>query len=66
MRINEGYTIIASVPIKENEEVVIGRNCNNMHVVWTCRDGNDYFLGHYTTTYNQALKELVYKIKLSM
>ena len=65
MRINEGYAIIASVPLNEREEIVIGRNYNDMYVVWTCRDGDNYFWGHYVMTYKQALKELIRKLKLA-
>lgn len=63
MRTNEGYEILVSVPVNELEEIVIGRNYTGRYVVWTCKNGNDYFWGRYVMSYTQALKELVKKIE---
>ena len=64
MRTNEGYEILVSIPVNEHEEIVIGRNYSGRFVVWNCKDGDDYFWGHYVMTYKQALKALVRKLDL--
>ena len=66
MRRNEGYDIIVSVPLNREYEIVIGENADGRYVVWTCRNSNDYFWGHYVSNYKQALKELIRKIKMAM
>ena len=66
MRVNEGYYIVVSVPISEVYEIVIGVNASGRYVVWHCKNGDDYFWGHYVMTYTQALKELCRLIEMEI
>lgn len=58
MRENAGYQIIASTPVNERDEVVIGKSlkCDD-YVCWFYRNDEDsYFWGRYTSTYEGALR----------
>ena len=58
-RINVGYVITDSVHIGETE-FVIGQSENDpaRYVTWRCKDGDNYFWGHYTCNRYEALKDL--------
>ncbi len=47
-RINQGYVITDSIQIGEME-FVFGKLDSKppMYVTWACRDGDNYFGGHY-------------------
>ena len=51
VRINQGYVITDSIHIGK-AEFVIGEMSNTPapFVTWECKDGNNYFWGHYLTT----------------
>ncbi len=60
-RKNAGYTITDSISIG-NAEFVIGENQTSMgtqYVTWECKDGNNYFWGHYMTDRRNAEKDLL-------
>lgn len=60
-RVNEGYVITDSLHIG-NAEFVIGENqtrFGTMYVTWQCRDGDNYFWGHYLTERQAAEKDLL-------
>ena len=48
VRQNAGYTIIQAQAVG-NREIVLGENLNapDPYVTWMCRNGTDYFWGHY-------------------
>ena len=58
-RINAGYKIIMSVPVDNNNELVVGHAVNPQRpaqfVVWDCKNKDGYSNGGYTMTYRQAL-----------
>ena len=57
-RENAGYEIINSMKIGENE-VVLGAKKEGYvkYVTWECKDGNNYFWGHYHTDLLTAQKD---------
>ena len=59
VRINQGYVITDSIHIGK-AEFVIGEMSNTPapFVTWECKDGNNYFWGHYTSNRYEALKDL--------
>ena len=59
-RINAGYIITDSLFIGSTE-FVIGQNKANppMFVTWACKDGKDYFWGHYMETREAAERDLL-------
>ena len=60
-RVNEGYVITDSLHIGSTE-FVIGENqtqYGTMYVTWQCRDGDNYFWGHYLTERQAAEKDLL-------
>lgn len=60
-RSNQGYVITDSLHIG-NAEFVIGENrtqYGTMYVTWQCRDGDNYFWGHYLTERQAAEKDLL-------
>lgn len=60
-RVNEGYVITDSLHIGD-AEFVIGENqtqYGTMYVTWQCRDGDNYFWGHYLTERQAAEKDLL-------
>lgn len=58
-RINQNYKIIRSVMIGECE-FVMGENLKspNSYVTWECKDGDNYFWGHYMSDRLCAEKDL--------
>lgn len=59
-RTNAGYTITDSIFIGK-AEFVIGENPNYPapYVTWECKDGNNYFWGHYLGTRKAAEQDLL-------
>ena len=60
VRINAGYVITDSVFIGE-AEFVIGKmpNAPAPFVTWECKDGNNYFWGHYFEDRQSAERDLL-------
>lgn len=58
-RINAGYEIIKSLPIGSTE-FVFGQNIHTpaQFVTWECKDGKDYFWGHYFSSKEKAMEDL--------
>lgn len=59
-RSNAGYTITDSVFIGK-AEFVIGHNpsFSTPYVTWECKDGDNYFWGHYLTERKAAERDLL-------
>lgn len=61
LRTNQGYTIIASVTLP-NEEYVLGEKQNAIsdtkYVTWCCVNGTDFYYGHYIDDKDQASKDM--------
>lgn len=55
-RINAGYTIVESCAIDDELEVVLGER-RGKYVTWRCRNGEDYYWGHYFDDPRAALKD---------
>lgn len=60
MRTNAGYTITQSIHIG-NTEFVLGESSSDpaQYVTWACKDGDNYFWGHYMTDKLAALRDLL-------
>ena len=60
MRTNAGYTITESIHIG-NTEFVLGESSTDpaRFVTWACKDGDNYFWGHYITDRLAALRDLL-------
>ena len=61
IRENAGYTITDSVHIG-SAEFVIGEKktqYGTMYVTWQCRDGDNYFWGHYLNSRQEAERDLI-------
>ena len=58
-RTNAGYVITDSVTVG-NSEIVIGENLKapDPFVCWYCKNGTDYFWGHYTNELDAAREKL--------
>ena len=59
-RVNAGYVITDSIFIG-TVEVVIGHNpeMSAPYVTWACKDGIDYYWGHYMSNRRDAEKDLL-------
>lgn len=61
-RVNEGYVITQSIAVK-NTEFVLGEHLSSgMYVTWVCKNGTDYYWGHYTENRFMALKDLCERV----
>ena len=59
-RKNIGYVITDSVHIGETEFVIGAHEKDpNRFVTWACKDGNNYFWGHYLNSRDAAERDLV-------
>lgn len=60
VRTNAGYTITQSIHIG-NTEFVLGESSTDpaQFVTWACKDGDNYFWGHYMTDKLAALRDLL-------
>ena len=57
-RKNAGYIIKNSITIGESEIVLgVHETRPDMFVTWECKDKNDYFWGHYSTSLLSAQKD---------
>ena len=53
-----GYIITQSIMVKDSEFVLGEHPKRDMYVTWRCKDGDNYFWGHYTSNRYEALKDL--------
>ena len=59
LRINSGYIINDSVHVGNTEFVLgVSSKAPAQFVTWECKDGKDYYWGHYTDTRFKAEKDL--------
>ena len=59
-RKNIGYVITDSVRIGETEFVIGAHEKDpNRFVTWACKDGNNYFWGHYLNSRDAAERDLL-------
>ena len=60
MRKNAGYTIVESICIGKLE-FVLGESPTDpaQYVTWACKNGDNYFWGHYMTDKLAALHDLL-------
>lgn len=59
VRINAGYIITDSIHVGDAEFVLgVNATVGAMFVTWECKDGNNYFWGHYTDDQFKAQKDL--------
>lgn len=59
-RMNAGYIITDSVHVGEMEFVLgVHSTAANQFVTWACKDGNNYFWGHYHDDLLSATKDLL-------
>lgn len=57
-RKNEGYIITNQLTVGSNEFVLgVHEAAPNQFVTWQCKDGKDYFWGHYYTDLLSAQKD---------
>jgi len=66
-RKNAGYMIIQSMMVG-NAEFVLGYREGAMtpYVTWECKDGNNYFWGHYFMERHQAVRDLLERCNLEL
>lgn len=63
-RMNEEWTIEDAIRLNENEEVVLATRPNRFspdgteYVTWFCKNGDNYFWGHYTYSRKSAKLDL--------
>lgn len=53
-----GYVITQSIKVKDTEFVLGEHPKTGMCATWQCKNGDDYFWGHYCTNKYDALKDL--------
>lgn len=63
MRTNAGFVITNAIPVG-NKEIVLGVNMKNAQsfVTWECKEGTDYYWGHYTDNLLKATKDLCQRV----
>ncbi|MEY8573775.1 hypothetical protein AALD01_05115 [Oscillospiraceae bacterium 21-37] len=60
MRINAGYIITDSIHVGEMEFVLgVHGTAPSQFVTWACKNGTDYFWGHYHSNLLTATKDLL-------
>ena len=57
-RICAGYVITQSIQVKDTEFVLGEHPKTGMCATWQCKNGDNYFWGHYCTNKYDALKDL--------
>lgn len=65
IRVNEGYRIIETVRINTTLEVVMGQSetrFDAQFVTWQCKNGHDYFWGHYFSDYDACRRDLFQRV----
>lgn len=67
VRKNAGYTIVQSLMIGRTE-LVIGHNpaAPAPYVTWECKDGVNYFWGHYMNERHEADRDLLARANLEL
>jgi len=59
-RENAGYAIVESIHIGKAEFVLgVNEKAPAPYVTWACKDGDNYFWGHYMTDKLAALRDLL-------
>lgn len=61
-RMNEDWEIVGSIPLRDGFEVVLAHNQKNRctpWVTWECKDGNNYYWGHYFRERDNAVDDLI-------
>lgn len=59
IRMKAGYIITDSIHVGDTEFVLgVNSKAPAQFVTWECKDGNNYFWGHYCTTLFAAQKDL--------
>lgn len=63
-RTNAGYEIIQSIPVG-NTEFVLGESHGGgaKYVTWECKDGTNYFWGHYFMERENAVNDLYDRVE---
>ena len=66
-RVNAGYTITDSLSIGK-VEFVIGHSpkLSAPYVTWACKNGTDYYWGHYMSNRRDAEKDLLERAQREM
>jgi len=60
LRMNAGYIITDSVHVGEMEFVLgVHSTAANQFVTWACKDGKDFYWGHYYDDLLSATKDLL-------
>ena len=60
IRINAGYIITDSIHVGETEFVLgVHSTAPSQCVTWACKNGTDYFWGHYYSDLMSATKDLL-------
>lgn len=60
MRMNAGYIITDSIHIGDTEFVIgVDSTVPNSFVTWECKNGNNYFWGHYLSDRKAAERDLL-------
>ena len=64
-RTNQGYTIIASISLPDQEYVLGEKQTESRepkYVTWYCVDKKNYYHGHYIDDKNVALRDLYKRV----
>lgn len=60
LRVNQGYIITDSIHVGEMEFVLgVHNKAPSQFVTWACKNGTDYFWGHYHADLLTATKDLL-------
>lgn len=65
MRKNGDYIITHSFRYSERMELVLGEletTHGTIYVTWECKDGSNYFWGHYNTNKRQAIIDFAIRL----
>lgn len=64
MRVNAGFVIVAAHRIDYETEVVLGVNEElTQYVTWECKNGSNYYWGHYGTDFLKAAEDFKRRCK---
>lgn len=59
MRVNQNYVIVNSINVGDAEFVLgVNMKAPSQFVTWECKNGTDYFWGHYFSDQLKAQKDL--------
>ena len=61
-----GYIITQSIMVKDSEFVLGEHPKKDMYVTWRCKDGDNYFWGHYMNERHQADRDLLERAKTEL